>query len=74
MTGFVMIGGGGEACGPEDGCLPATPQDTQASETPVPQTLKGRVAAVAELPLDQQVAGFEELSEELAQRLQSTRG
>lgn len=69
MSGFVMIGGGGEACTPEDGCLPATPQ-----ETPDPQTLEDRVAAVADLPLDQQVAGFEELSEELAQRLQSTRG
>lgn len=69
MSGFVMIGGGGEACGPEDNCLPAAPQETQA-----PQTLEGRVAAVAELPLDQQVDSFEELSEELAQRLQSTRG
>ena len=69
MTGFVMIGGGGEACSPEDGCSPAAPQDTQG-----PQTLADRVAAVAELPLDQQVAGFEELSEELTQRLQSTRG
>ena len=69
MSGFVMIGDGGEACGPEDGCLPAASQESQT-----PQTLEDRVAAVAELPLDQQVASFEELSEELAQRLQSTRG
>lgn len=70
MSGFVMIGGGGEACTPEDGCLPGE----EVASAPEVLTLEDRVSKVTELPLGEQVTEFEQLSEELVQRLQSTRG